>query len=166
MAARRTRLPRRNTSRSRSTQCDLHKVGLGQGYLAVVQIQPVHRNLQLLVVHLYEKVVVVYLLTLERIVRGAFDRIRMSSASSRNEVNYAAMLVTLVVMYVTGKDNEAGECVGLPLFEQLGQFLLAGSGRVPASVFFFVRGTRIGRMVKHDEDEVDIRRNLIDLLRQ
>src|ERR1700722_1632589 len=127
MAARRTRLPRRNTSRSRSTQCDLHKVGLGQGYLAVVQIQPVHRNLQLLVVHLYEKVVVVYLLTLERIVRGTFDGIRMSSASSGNEVNYAAMFVPLVIVHMTGKNYKAGARVGLPLFEQLGQFLLAGS---------------------------------------
>ena len=58
---------------------------------------------------------IVNFLALIRIVRGASDWIGVSTSSTGNKIDDAAMFVALIVMHVSGEDNEAGACGDLPV---------------------------------------------------
>ena len=75
-------------------------------------------------IHFDKKVVVVYLFALKRIVRGTLDGISVGSSSARNEIGNATVLMTFVVMHVSGEDDEAGANVGLAIFEDPCEVLL------------------------------------------
>ena len=75
-----------------------------------------------------EQVVVVHLLALERIVRGAIDGIRVGSSSACHKVGNAAMLVAFVVVHVPGEHNGAKTSMGLAFFQHLRECLLLGPG--------------------------------------
>src|ERR1700683_581438 len=114
------------TAYSRSGRCrnrNLYRVGLRPDGLAARQIQTVHRDFQPLPVYFDQQVMVIYLLTLKRIVGRTLNWIRVSSPSPRDKINYAAVFVALIVMHVPGKDDDAEASVRLALFEQLGQCL-------------------------------------------
>jgi len=55
--------------------CYLHRIGLRPNFFSVGQLQAIHGDLHLPVIHFHEEVVVVDFLALERIVRGAVDGI-------------------------------------------------------------------------------------------
>jgi hypothetical protein len=119
-------VPSHRTAYSRSGRCrnrNLYRIGLRPDGLAARQIQTVHRDFHPLPVYFDQQVMVIYLLTLKRIVGRTLNWIRVSSASPRDKINDAAVFMALVVMHVPGKDDDAEASVRLALFEQLCQCL-------------------------------------------
>ena len=74
------------------------------------------------------EVMVVYFFTLERIVRGAFNRISMRSGAARHEIANAAVLMAFVVVHVSGENDNPGTEGLLPRFQCFGEFVLRGTG--------------------------------------
>src|ERR1700681_409898 len=107
---------------------------------------------------------VIYFSTLERVLRGAFNGIRVRSRTTRDEISNAAVLMALVVVHVSGENDNARAEVLLPGFQRFGQFLLWGARGVSSPEHFGIRRARVGRMVKNNENEVHIARNMRELL--
>src|ERR1039458_4661722 len=104
---------------------------------------------------------VVHFLTLDRIVRVAFNRISVRSRTAGHEIGDAAVLMTFVVVYVSGENDNPGAEVLLPRFQRPGQFFLLGAGGVSSAEHLHIRRTGVGRMVKNNEHEVHIARKMI-----
>src|SRR5208337_2065441 len=130
------KLARRSPSRRRSR--DLDHIGLSPLSLSVRQLQPVHRNFQLLVIHYNQQVVIVNFFALERIARRALDGISVGRASPGNKIGDATMLVTLVVVNVSREAHETGAHMGLAFFQRFAQVLFRGSRRMSAAKHFCV----------------------------
>src|SRR5580765_5120530 len=75
------------------------------------------------------------------------------------------MLVALVVVDVPGEKHDPIASVCLPVFEHLCKRLLTRTNGMPSSQFLLVGGTRVRRMVIHDEDEVYVCWNVIKFAR-
>src|SRR5205807_1582805 len=91
--------------------------------IPVYHFQAVHRRFEFTWLHLHQDVVIVDFFTLEQIARGPRDRIGVSAAAARDEVGDAAVLVTFIVVHMSGEDHDARAQLLLLFFEISGEFL-------------------------------------------
>src|SRR5260370_1338787 len=131
---------------------------------AARQVQTMHGDLDLAAIDFHLQVVVVHILTLERIVRRAFDRISVRSRAAGHKISDPSVLVTFVVMHVSGENNHPGAEVLLAGFQCSGKFVLLGAGGVSSSDIIRIRRTGVGRMVHNDENEFHVARKVVQLL--
>ena len=122
-----------------------------------------HRDLDLAAIDFHLQVVVVHILTLEGISGRAFNRISVRSRTARHKISDASVLVTFVVMHVSGEDDDPGAEVLLPRFQKSRQFLLLEAGQMSSTRVLGVGRTGVGRMVQNDEHEIDITRKMVKL---
>src|SRR5579871_1775493 len=118
----------------------------GPGCFSAGQIQAVHRDFQLLMVYFDKQVVIIHLFALERIACCPLDGIGVGAAAAADEIGDAAMLMPLVIMYVSREEHDSIAGLRLALFHGLGQCLLGATCRVAAAEFLVVRGTGVRRM--------------------
>src|SRR5262249_4589925 len=111
--------------------------------------------------YLDQDVVIIDFLALVRIITCPRDRIGVGASSAAHKISDAPVLVAFIVVDVTGKDHEARPQFLLLLFEISGQLLLARTGTVSASKGLFIARARIGRMMKHNEDECRAGREMV-----
>ena len=102
--------------------------------------------------------------TLEQIARGPRDRIGVSAAAARDEVGDAAVLVTFIVVHMSGEDHDARAQLLLLFFEISGEFLFRRACAVSATIGLVIGGTGVGRMMQHDEDEIYVGGNVFNLV--
>ena len=116
----------------------------------------------MLAVDFYQQVVVVDVFALVGIIGGALDRVGVGAGSAGDEVSYAAVLVALVVVDVSGENDEAGVGGGLAVFQQFREILFLTAGFV-AFADHVGRGTGVGRMMQHQENEIDAGGKVVEL---
>ena len=93
----------------------------------------------------------------------AGNRIGVRASAASHKIGDAAVFVTLVIVDVAVEYNEAGASVLLALLEEFRQLQFFGPRGVPASISFFIRRTRVRRMVEDEENEVDVNGELLEL---
>jgi hypothetical protein len=92
-------------SGSRNCLGDLDRVGLSPDRLSGAEVEAVHGGLQMVSIDLDKQVVIVDLFALERVAGSAFNGIGMSPRPTRHEIGNATVLMALVIVYVSGKDD-------------------------------------------------------------
>src|SRR3989442_1076448 len=90
----------------------------------------------------------------------------MRRASTAYKIGHAAVLMPLVVVYMPGENYDAEGSVSLVRLQNFRQRLLMRPSRMSAAKFLLVRRTGIGRMVVHDKHEVNVLRNMIEVVQQ
>ena len=106
---------------------------------------------------------IVDFLALIGIARSAGNGIGVGTGSAGDEVSDAAVLVALVVVDVSGEDDEAGGGVGLAGFEHFCEIHFLHAGFVAFAEHAGI-GTGVGRMVEHEEDEIDAGGKVVELV--
>src|SRR5208282_963734 len=104
----------------RSRYRDRDRIRFGPDGGAAFQLQTVHGDLQAAAVDFYLQVVVIHFVALERIVLSPIDLNRTCSGAAGHKVGDAAMLVTFVVVHVSGKNDDSGALVLLPRLQHPG----------------------------------------------
>jgi|ERR1700675_2701068 len=115
-----------------------------------------HRDLQAVAVDVHVEIVIIHLLALKWIAGRAFDWIGVRSSAAGYKVRNSAVFMPFVIVDVSGNNHNPRPLFLLPRFEHFREYLLLGTRRMSSAKRFHIGGTRVGRMMKKNENEIDI----------
>ena len=105
--------------------------------------------------HFYQQVVIIYLEALKRIVWSAGNRISMRATATGDKVGDATTFVPFIIVHVPGEDHDLSPQRFLRFLEVSGELLFWCASTVAATIRFCIAGTRVGRVMQNDEDEIN-----------
>jgi hypothetical protein len=117
----------------------------------ILYLDTVHRYFEFSPLDFHQKVVIVGIRTLVRVVSGTGDGIGVGAPAAGHEVSYSATLVTLVVMNMTGENDDPRAHVFLLLLEERAQLLFGWAGGAATATASLAAGTGDWRMVQADK---------------